>query len=88
MCNLRIEFPPPNLGVDADNCIWVAGHGRHIHHLDEEAASRSSTVGGPLHHVRTVLVGKKCSSCVGANDEARVGEVRHYSTVLEKQTFR
>jgi hypothetical protein len=59
-----------------------------MHHLEEEVASHSLTVSGPLHHVRSVLVGKKYSSCVEEDGGARVGEARYYLTAVEKESFR
>jgi hypothetical protein len=90
-CNLHIEFPARNRDVDAGIGTWdvaAAGHDRRMRRL-EAMVSRNSTVGGSLHHVQSVLVGKKYSSYVEADDGARVGGARrHYLMAMAMEAFR
>jgi hypothetical protein len=57
-------------------------------HRLEVGVSRNSIVGGSLHHVQSVLVGKKYSNYVEADDGARIGGARHYLMAMEMEAFR
>jgi len=83
-CNSHIEFPTRSPDVDAGRHIWAAGLDRRMHPL-EVVMSRNSTVGGSLHHVQSVLVGKKYSNYVEVGDGGHVGGARHYLMATEME---
>jgi hypothetical protein len=87
-CNLHIEFPARSRGADAGRDTWAAAAGHDRRNRLEVVVSRNLTVGGSLHHVQSVLVGKKYSNYVEADDGARVGGARHYLMAMAMEAFR